>query len=903
MSVLNLEKIFAPRSIAVIGASEKSGSVGTMVTNNLVNGGYKGRLYPVNPKYTHVSGQPAFKSVGDLPAAPDLVMIATPIETVAELVRQCMEKGAGGAMVLSAGGRETGKKGAAIEEEIKSQIQSSGFRLLGPNCLGIISTRHCMNATFANRMAQRGKMAFISQSGAICTAILDFAEKSRVGFSYFVSLGSMLDVDFGDVIDYLGNEPQVSSIVMYVESLTRIRNFMSAARSVSRVKPIIALKAGRTRAGAAAAASHTGALAGEDAVYDAAFKRAGIVRVKTFAELFDCAEFIGKQPKPSGHGLAILTNAGGPGVMAADALWDYGFSPVTLEPETIRQLDAILPPHWSHANPVDILGDATAERYASAAEILAGAREVNGLLIMLAPQAIAEPTRVAEVLAEQLKKQSYPVFTAWLGGSDVEDGRAVFHKAGIPTFDSPERAVRAFMDLCRYSRNIEMLQQIPEKLPHRLDFDRQKAKALIDTALARETGHMPEIEAKDLLAAYGIPVNPTMFAGTAEQAAKLAEKTGFPVVLKVASSRIVHKSDVGGVALNLCDSAAVSEAFGQMARRIEDRCPGAFDGVSVQKMLPQGSYELIAGARKDREFGPVVLFGTGGVLTEVFKDRSIALPPLNRLLARKMMEETRIYKVLQGYRNLDALDLVQFEALLIRLSQLMTDFAEISEIDINPLMVHDGRIIAVDARVIVSPAEVKAPLHLVISPYPNEYEEQLDLEDVGVLTVRPIRPEDAPLLEEMFNELSPMSIYYRFFSPIKRLPHYMLARFTQIDYDRQIAMVAISTAGGIEKMLGVSRVIGEPDGKTAEFAVLVADQWHGKGIGAILLKRCLEIARSRNTEKIWGLILPDNTKMLALARKLGFDIRKDNTGEYEATLRFQNSGGEPDKPSYAGSAR
>lgn len=624
MSIVNMEKIFAPNAIAVVGASEKPGSVGTAVMHNLIEGGFKGEVYPVNPNYSKIFGKAAYRSVRDLPNSADLAVIATPIGTLAAMVGDCMDKGIGGAVVISAGGKETGEKGAAIESEVLEKIRKTEFRLIGPNCLGIIAPRAALNASFASRMPEAGKMAFISQSGAICTAILDFAAKARIGFSYFISLGSMLDVDFGDVIDYLGSDPDVSSIVMYVENLTRIRNFMSAARAVSRIKPIIALKAGRTRAGAAAAASHTGALAGEDAIYDAAFKRAGIARVKTFAELFDCAEFLGKQPRPAGPGLAILTNAGGPGVMAADALWDYGVCPVVLHSETIRKLDAVLPPYWSRSNPVDILGDAGAERYVLAMDILMAAKEVDGLLIMLAPQAVAEPSRTAHAMVDQIKASARPVFTAWLGGKDVESGREVFHNAKIPTFDSPERAVRAFMDLYHYSRNIEMLQQVPEKLPEKCDFDRAIVSRLANTGLGRNNGLLTEIEAKELLAAYGIPVNQAYTAFSAEEAVALAETIGFPVVMKVVSTEIVHKSDVGGVVLDIRDAEGIRRAFTQIQDRV---MPRRLEGISVQKMLPKGDYELIAGARRDPDFGPALLFGTGGVLTEVFRDRSIALPP------------------------------------------------------------------------------------------------------------------------------------------------------------------------------------------------------------------------------------------------------------------------------------
>ena len=885
MSAANLERVFAPESVAVIGASRKPMSAGSAVMHNLVGGGFRGRIYPVNLHNGKVLGWKVYGCVEDLPEPVDLAVIATPIQSVAGIVRACAGKGIGGALVLSTGGRETGDRGAAMEQTILEGIRNSGFRLIGPNSFGIISPFEGLNAGFAGCMPGRGKMAFISQSGAICRAILDFAAKEHIGFSYFVSLGSMLDVDFGDMIDYLGGDPTVGSIVMYAENLSGIRHFMSAARAVSRIKPIIALKSGRSAAGAAAVFSHTGALTGEDATYDAAFQRAGIIRVKTFAELFDCAEFIGKQPGPKGQGLAIVTNAGGPGIMAVDALWDYGVAPASLSPETLNKLDAILPPHWSRLNPVDILDDATPSRYAKTVDILMHAREVDGLLVMLVPHDIAEPERTARNLSEQLKNSTSPVFTAWLGGSDAETGRAVFNRSGIPTFDSPERAVRAFMDLYHYSRNIELLQQIPKKLPDRLSFDRSAARRLIDAGLGRKSGLLTEMEAKMLLSAYGIAVNPTETANDAGHAVQIAETMGYPVVMKVHSPDIVHKSDIGGVVLDIRDARGVRTAFDYIRANVTDRHPGAFAGVSVQKMLPRGDFELIAGARKDKDFGPVLLFGTGGVLTEVFKDRCIGLPPLNRLLARHMIEKTLICRVLRGYRSIAAVDMLQLESLLIRLSQMVTDFAEIAEVDINPLLIHDGRIIAVDARAVVAPSAVEAPLHLVISPYPNQYEEEIEIEGAGRLMIRPIRPEDAPLLEDMFSVLSPESVYFRFFNVMKRLPHHMLARYTQIDYDREIALVAISVSGNSEKMLGVSRVIAGSSLKSAEFAVVVADQWQGRGIGAALLERCLNFAREKNIENVWAVVLPGNTKMLAMAKKMGFAVKHhDGSGEYNLSL-------------------
>jgi acetyltransferase len=886
MSIYNLEKLFHPVSVAVIGASEKDGSIGTAVMRNLVMSGFTGQVYPVNPGHRKMWDRKCYQSVAELPQPVDLAVIVTPIRTVPEIVKQCRETGCGGAVVISAGGKEIGAAGAQIEGAIRSAAIDDRFRIIGPNCLGIMSVKAGLNASFANRMPQQGRMAFISQSGAICTSILDFSIKEHIGFSYFVSLGSMLDVDFGDVIDYLGADPDVSSIVMYIENLTHVRNFMSAARAVSRVKPIIALKSGRTRAGALAAASHTGALASEDAVYDVALKRAGIIRVRTFQELFDCAELLAKQPQIQGPGLAIVTNAGGPGVMAADALTDYGVEPVKLKPETLQRLDALLPAHWSRSNPVDILGDASPEKFRQVVEVLAGAREVNGLLIMFAPQAMSHPTEVASALIEVLRGRQLPVFTAWMGGAEVEAGRDLFNRAGISTFDTPERAVRAFMDLYHYSKNIEMLQQIPPALPNLLAFDRDAAQSLIEKGLQLPTGILNEIDAKTLLSAYGISVNRTVSAANAEEAVARAEGMGYPVVMKIFSPEITHKTDAGGVILNIDSADRIRSAFQQ----IMDNCraydsQAVINGVTLQKMIPSPEYELIAGVKKDKDFGPVLLFGMGGIFTEIFKDKALALPPLNRLLARRMMEETKVYGILKGYRSRPAADLTRLEEMMIRLSQLVCDFPEIEAVDINPLFIVNQAPIALDARVIVAPSEIKAPFHLVISPYPNRYEQRISHNDVGDLLIRPIRPEDAPLVVELFNTLSPQSIYFRFFSPLKTLPPHMLARFTQIDYDREIALVAVIQENERDRLLGVARVIPEHNRKQAEFAVLVADEWHGKGIGAALMKRCLEVSRPYRFEKIKGIVMADNTKMLALGKKLGFAVRRvPGSDTYELVL-------------------
>ncbi|OQX16113.1 MAG: GNAT family N-acetyltransferase [Desulfobacteraceae bacterium IS3] len=894
MSVSNLDRIFHPKAIAVVGASETKGSIGAALMRNLIEGGYAGKIYPVNPKRESLWNLPCYSSVPDIKEPIDLTVIATPITTASQLVRQSADAGAGGVIVISAGGKEQGDKGREIEAEIKKASEGTGIRIMGPNCLGVVSSPAKMNASFASHMPLPGKMAFISQSGAICTAILDLSIKEKMGFSYFVSLGSMLDVNFGDVIDYLGGDYHVSSIVMYIESLNRMRNFMSAARAISRVKPVIALKAGRTRAGAAAASSHTGALAGEDAIYDAAFKRAGIVRVKTFEELFDCAELLSKQPRPAGKGLAIVTNAGGPGVMAADALSDYGVEPVSLGEETLRQLNEVLPPHWSHRNPIDILGDASPERFRKVVEICLKANEFNGLLILAAPQGLNDPTDVAKGLADLLKGKSYPVFTSWMGGPDMEPGRDVFNHAGIPTFDTSERAVRAFMYLYRYSRNIEILQQIPPKLPGKITVDRDRASAIIQKGLTRENGLLTETEAKDLLAAYGIPVNRTEIAASEAEAVEKASAMGFPVAMKISSREITHKSDAGGVKLNLRNPEDVRDAFKTVVTDAKAYNPNArIDGVTIQPMLKRPDYELIIGAKKDRDFGPVILFGMGGIMTEILKDRAIALPPLNRLLARNLMEDTKVFRILQGYRNHPPANLVLLEEILIRLAQLVTDFSEIEELDMNPVLAVENDICAVDARVMLKASAVPAPLHLVISPYPNQHESNVTTKEGVNLSVRPIRPEDADLFVKMFESLSPQSVYFRFFSPIKHLRHDMLARFTQTDYDREIALVAIrETPESGEEMLGSARVITEYNPKHAEFSVLVRDSWQGKGIGACLLEKCLEIAQGWDIEKVWGIVLPENRQMIALGKKLGFDIKRDpESNDYILTLLFDRGQG------------
>ncbi len=896
MTVRNLARIFHPQSVAIIGASERKGSVGYAIMRNMLHSGYQGSSIPINKNHKQLWGHSCYPSVTDYHSSVengrfDMAIIVTPIATTPQIVRECIHAGAAGAIIISAGGKEIGHEGHQIESDIQQEIEKTGFRIIGPNCLGIITSDAGLNASFANHMTIPGKMAFISQSGAICTSILDLSLSKQIGFSYFASLGSMMDVDFGDLIDFLGHDPGVSSIVMYIESLSHIRKFMSAARSVSRIKPIIALKAGRTQAGARAAASHTGALAGEDAVYDAALKRAGIVRVHNFEELFDIAEVLSKQPLPAGPGMAVITNAGGPGVMVADALSDYGIEPVTLSSETVKKLDEILPSHWSHGNPIDIIGDASPERYRSAVEICMKAPEVNALLIMLTPQAMTEPLKVAQSLVTLLKDISYPVFVSWMGGVDVRQGRRIFDQAGIPSFHTPERAVRAFMNMYQYSTNLALMHEIPEKLSRKLEFNSEKARVIISDGLKRNTLTLTEVESKNLLSAYGIPVNPTLKATSITEAVDIAGRLGFPVVMKIDSRDISHKTDADGVHLDLKNENEVRQAFDRTMQGARRYKPDAIiNGVTLQSMLTNPANELILGTKLDPDFGPMILFGMGGVMTEVFKDIAIALPPLNRLLARRLMKKTRVYQLLKGFRNFPPVDLILLEEILIRLSQLVTDFSEIAELDINPLLVSGKDVCAVDARIMLTPPRIPSPHHLVISPYPNQYEQTIHLADHQSLEMRPIRPEDAPLFRELFESLSPQSVYMRFFSPIRHLPHDMLARFTQIDYDRQICMVAVQSLPDGEKIRGVGRINPSPDPQKAEFSILVHDDWQRKRLGFLLLGRCLEIAKRHGIKTVYGYVLAENTKMLSLGERLGFTLQwMPNTNEYELTIDLESA--------------
>ena len=874
-----LDKFFKPESIAIVGASSKENSIGRILIENLQKDGFPGRIYPINPNHGEILGIPAFPSITAAPAGIDLAIVAVPIQGVPEVMRECGRAKVPGVIIISAGGKEVGEEGKKIEADIHAAAQAGGIRYLGPNCMGILCPHAHLNASFAAHSVRPGSVALLSQSGAICSAILDMAEVQNIGFSHFVSIGSMADLDFAEMIDYLGNDDQARSILIYMESLVHHRQFMSAARSVSRVKPIIVVKSGRSEAAARAATSHTGALAGKDEAYNAAFRRAGIIRVDTIAQLFNCAEALGKMNRPLGGNLAIITNAGGPGVMAVDAFSKWELEPAALSPETVGRLDQVLPPYWSRNNPVDILGDAPPERYLAAVRGVLAAPEVSGVLVLLSPQAMTDPTGVAQTLAPEIKKQAKPVFAVWMGAKDVAPGIRVLNEAGIPTFETPEEAVDTFMEMYSYTRNLELLQETPPRLPADLKVNTKQVRSFIDECFKRQTPLLTEVEAKAILSAYGIPVNPTVTASSAAAAAAAAKKLGFPVVAKIHSPEISHKSDVDGVRAFLKSEEEVAAAFEDIVNRARAARPEArIFGVTIQTQVEKSPLELILGAKKDPQFGPLLLFGLGGVLTEVLQESSVDLPPLNLLLARRLMERTRIYKVLQGYRNIPPANLDLLEEVLVRLSQLVADFPEIVELDINPLLFSNGRPVCVDARILLEPSTVPAPRHLIIAPYPNQYESDWLLEDGTPVLLRPMKPEDESLVSEFLSNCSEDTVYFRYFQLIKKWTHEMLIRFTQNDYDRELGLMAIGQPPGPEVMLGVSRLVMAADRSTAEFAVIVADPWQGKGLGEKLIERVIEIARDNGVKMLWGEVLAANLPMLGLVKKMGFTIKALDDG-------------------------
>jgi len=879
-----LDAIFAPKTVAVIGATERPHSVGRTLTWNLLANPFGGTVFPVNPRRASVLGITAYPDVGSVPEPVDLAVVVTPAATVPDVIADCVRAGVKGAVVISAGFKETGAEGAALERRILDAARPGGLRIVGPNCLGVMNTRTGLNATFASALARPGRVGFLSQSGALCTAVLDWSFREHVGFSAFVSVGSMLDVDWGDLILYLGDDPGTQSIVMYMESVGDARAFLSAAREVALAKPIIVIKPGRTEGAARAAASHTGALAGADDVLEAAFRRCGVLRVESIAELFSMAETLGKQPRPTGPRLAIVTNAGGPAVLAADALLLGGGRLAELSPATVAALDRVLPRHWSHANPVDVIGDADPARYAGAVEIVARDPGSDGLLVILAPQAMTDTTQTAEALRPLARIEGKPILASWMGGAQVAAGEAILNQASIPTFAYPDAAARVFNYMWRYADNLRALYETPS-LPAPGEAqapDEAAAAAIVEGVRRAGRTLLTEVESKRLLAAYGIPTVETRVAASADEAAAHARAIGFPVAVKLHSETVTHKTDVGGVRLGLPDEDAVRRAW----RDIEASVTAArgrehFLGVSVQPMIPREGDELIVGSSVDAQFGPVLLFGAGGTLVEVFRDRAIGLPPLTSTLARRLMERTRIFTALQGVRGRPPVDLGRLERILVRVSQLVVEQRWIAELDINPLLAGPERLVALDARVVLHPpgTDAAALPRLAIRPYPRGYVSAWRAGDGTAVTLRPIRPEDEPAMARFHATLSDQSVYFRYLHALRldrRVAHERLARICFIDYDREMVLVAerAGDAAAEPEILGVARLNRLPWRNEAEFALLVSDRFQRRGLGRELLGRLLDVGQREGLRRIVGFISPENQPMLALARSLGFRLRR-----------------------------
>ncbi len=878
-----LEPIFSPKNVAVIGATERQGSVGRTVLWNLLSSPFGGTVYPINPNRPSVLGIRAYKDMRELPEKPDLIVVTTPAPTVPAIIQEAVELGVPTGIVISAGFKEHGEAGKELERQIAEIIRGK-MRIIGPNCLGVMNPVGGLNATFASAMARPGNVAFISQSGALCTAVLDWSLREMVGFSGFVSVGSMLDVGWGDLIDYFGHDPRTHSIVIYMESVGDARSFLSAAREVSLSKPIIVIKAGRSAAAAKAAASHTGSLTGSDEVLEAAFRRVGVLRVNSISDIVYMSEVLAKQPRPRGPRLAIVTNAGGPGVLATDTLISLGGELAELSPESMAAYNSFLPPPWSHNNPIDILGDAEPERYAKALEIASKDPGIDGMLVVLTPQGMTNPTQIAEQLRPYAHSTGKPVLASWMGGADVAGGEEILNRAGIPTFPFPDTAAKAFCYMWRYAYNLKGIYQTPSlRSEPGQGHDRALADSILRKVHETERTILTEYESKQLLAAYGIPTVRTEIAENAREAARIAGEIGYPVVLKLYSETITHKTDVGGVLLNLKNAEEVRIAFDEIRSLVEQKTgPGNFLGVTVQPMAKLDGYELIIGSSIDSQFGPVLLFGAGGQLVEVSKDSALALPPLNSTLARRMMEQTRIFTALKGVRGRPPVDLEALEALMVRFSELVTEHPRIKEIDINPLLASPERLLALDARVVLHGREV-AEDNLprpAVRPYPAQYAGEWTMKDGTPVTIRPIRPEDEPLIIKFHEKLSARSVYLRYFQPMKlstRTAHERLTRICFIDYDREMALVAErrDPAGGEPQILGVTRLSKIHGTDSAESAVVILDEVQHQGLGTELVRRSLDVARAEKLKKVISNILPENFEMRAVCQRLGFTMHHE----------------------------
>jgi acetyltransferase len=876
-----LAPLFTPESIALFGASDREDSVGGIVFKNLRSSGFKGRIYAVNPGRDVVQGEPAYKSLADIEETVDLAVVATPAHSIPAIVRACGESGTRMMLILSAGFRETGAEGRALEDRVMQVAAHYGIRIMGPNCLGIIRPDIGLNATFGNNDAQAGNLALVSQSGAICTAILDWAAVNKIGFSTVVSTGIAADLDFGDYLDYLATDPKTKAILLYIEGVYDARRFMSSLRAAARVKPVIALKVGRHAAGAEASASHTGALVGSDDTFSAALSRSGVLRVETVGQLFSAARALAaNQHRRRAERLVIITNGGGPGVMAADRAVDQDIELSVLSDETLDRLNEVLPAVWSHSNPVDIIGDAPPERYKQALDICLADPNIDGAVVILTPQAMTRPTEVAQAVIDAAKQNDQPVMTSWMGGTHIIEARNLFNAAHLPNYTMLENAIDAFSYVARHNRNQRMLLQTPGRLGRgKKAPDVDGARLIIESVLKEQRHTLTEPESMAVLNAFDIPTVRNGVARSANEALVVAGSIGFPVAMKVLSTDITHKSDAGGVRLNINSAHEVRSVYRQLIDEVQSKVPGAtITGVTVEKMYRSSNgRELMIGIIRDPVFGPVISFGGGGTAVEVMGDSAISLPPLNHRLATDLINRTRISRMLGDFRNMPAVDVDQLVDVLLSVSGIACELPWVQEMDINPLIIDENGIIAVDARIMVEfpPPSTDRYNHLAIHPYPTSLVRNDQLNDGTDIVVRPIRPEDAEIEAKFVRELSTESKYMRFMNSIQELSQEMLVRLTQIDYHNEMALIAVRPLPDGEDQIGVARYSTNVDRKSCEFALVVSDKWQGKGIAHILMRNLMEVARDRELDVMEGQVLSDNKRMLELMRSLNFEIEID----------------------------
>lgn len=889
MSQHHLKPLFAPKSVAVFGASDRQDSVGQIVFQNMLQGGFQGGLYPINPKHKKIQGVKAYASLAQIEETVELAVIATPAATVPDIIEQCGKHQVKAAVIITAGFGETGEAGKALERRVLETAQHYGVRLIGPNCLGVMRPEIGLNATFNKGSANVGNLAFVSQSGALCTAILDWAQTNDVGFSSVVSLGSSLDIDFGEILDYLISDTRTQSILLYIEGIRDARSFMSGIRAAARIKPVILVKVGRHAVASRAAMSHTASLVGSDDAFDAAVRRAGVVRVQTITQLFSAAKALSCGFHPTGNRLAIVTNGGGPGVMATDCAADLGLVMADLSAETLEKLNQALPSTWSHGNPVDIIGDAQADRYRHAVQACLEDPGVDGVLTILTPQAMTKPLEAATAVIELSDRYRKPFLACWMGGAQVDSSRAAFNRARKPSFRTPEPAVEVFSYLSAYYQNQKLLMQMPGPLSHHLEPDVEGARMIIEGALQERRKILSEMESKALLSAFHIPVAKTLVAHSPNEALLIAQQLGFPVAMKVNSPDITHKTDAGGVMLNLANAQAVRAAYHEIIENLRRNRPEArIDGISIEPMIvkPNGR-ELMVGVTSDPIFGPLITFGAGGTTVEVMGDRSVTLPPLNGFLVKDLIQRTHVAKMLGAFRHMPPADMQVLESVLLRVSEMVCELPMLMEMDINPLIVDESGALAADARVVVELRQPSADryAHMAIYPYPTHLVTNWQLADGTDLVIRPIRPEDAEIEQEFVRNLSEEARYFRFMNSVQELSEAMLVRFTQIDYSREMALVAVAEESGREVELGVTRFAINPDGESCDFALVIADRMRGKGLGHKLMTALMDAARSKGLKLMEGEVLKSNTSMLKLMQRLNFSI--ENSAEDDSVKKVR----------------